>query len=70
MADAIVPIKVNDVTQDGKEVEIPPLLATEEELHCKSEYLSLPTELDQNGVFSQIDFSEAFFLPTFSYQSH
>ena len=52
LADAIVPIQLNDETQDGKEVSIPPLLVTEEELHCKSEYLSLPSELDPNGIVS------------------
>lgn len=46
------------------------MLATEEELHCKGEYLSLPHELDPNGLTSQIDLSEHFFLPTFSYSSH
>lgn len=47
-----------------------PVLATEDELHCRSEYLPLPEDLDANGVTAQIDWSEAFFLPTFAYTSH
>ena len=68
----MVPIKLTDSTSDpnGQDEQVNPLLATEEELHCKGEYLSLPDELDPNGLQSQIDISEQYFLPTFSYTSH
>lgn len=46
------------------------MLVTEEELHCRNEYLPLPDDLNANGLTSQIDWSEAFFLPTFAYTSH
>jgi hypothetical protein len=69
---ASVPVKLTDNTQSqGKaDQEVTPVLATEDELHCRSEYLPLPEDLDANGVTAQIDWSEAFFLPTFAYTSH
>lgn len=71
LSQAMVPIKLTDSTSEKEgDEQVTPLLATEEELHCKSEYLSLPDELDPNGLVSQIDWSENFFLPTFSYSSH
>jgi len=67
----MVPIKLTDSsTENGADEQVTPMLATEEEVHCKGEYLSLPDELDPNGLMSQIDLSEQFFLPTFSYTSH
>jgi hypothetical protein len=49
---ALVPIKLTDSTSDpnGQDELITPILATEEELNCKGEYLSLPDELDPNGL--------------------
>jgi hypothetical protein len=70
LAQAMVPIKLSDSSSDSSDEQVTPLLATEDELHCKSEYQSLPDELDPNALLNQIDFSESFFLPTFSYTSH
>ena len=68
----MVPIKLSDTTSDSnaQNENITPMLATEEEIHCKAEYLSMPDELNPNGLTTQIDLSEHFFLPTFSYTSH
>lgn len=69
---ASLPVKLTDNSGSSGEQakEIAPLLVTEEELHCRNEYLPLPEDLDANGLTSQIDWSEAFFLPTFAYTTH
>jgi len=56
LAQAMVPIKLSD--SDSLDEQVTPLLATEDELHCKSEYKSLPDELDPSALLNQIDFSE------------
>jgi len=50
---AAVPVKLTDSTggSDAKEDKVvSPVLVTEDELHCRGEYLPLPDELNANGV--------------------
>lgn len=72
MTKATMPVKLTDNSGSQAEgsKEVTPLLVTEDELHCRNEYLPLPDDLDASGLASQIDWSEAFFLPTFAYTSH
>lgn len=48
----MVPIKLSDTTSDSnaQDENVTPMLATEEEIHCKAEYLSMPDELNPNGL--------------------
>lgn len=48
-----MPVKLTDSTggSDAKEDKVvSPVLVTEDELHCRGEYLPLPDELNANGV--------------------
>lgn len=78
-AKASVPIQITDGSSRsaGSESADPatsphatPLLVSADELRCMQEYLHLPEELNANGVSSQIDMSESFFLPTHAFESH
>jgi hypothetical protein len=56
LAKASVPVKLTDTSSgrsgDKPDEEVTPVLVTEEELHCRNEYLPLPDALDHNGVSS------------------
>jgi len=74
LAKAGVPVKISDgstsTDTDKPDQETTPVLVTAEELDCRREHLPLPDDLDINGVTSQIDWSESFYLPTYAFTSH